>query len=353
MRDVWPEIERWRRSEKLVAMATVIEVKGSSLRPTSAKMVVSATGDIAGSVSGGCVEGAVFEEVQEVLKTGQPKLLSYGITDAAAWEVGLACGGSIRVFVESLGAAPWINLESQIREILHDQQLAALATIVSGPAAGNKLLLWPDGRQAGDLGALALNRLAADLVPDCWSSDTPGLIAGIAKQTGSEVFIDLLAPQNRLVIIGAVHIAIPLIIIAKAMDFRTIVIDARSAFATRERFPHADELIVAWPADALEKIRLDAGTSVVCLSHDDKLDIPALQVALKSPARYVGILGSRITHNNRLKTLRELGPEEDLLERIHAPIGIDLGARFPEEIALSIMAEIIAMRHGKSHRGTF
>ena len=348
MQEIWPEIECWRLAEKQIALATIIQVEGSALRPVASKMAVTPAGDIAGSVTGGCVEGAVFDEAQVVIQTGQPKRLGYGISDTTAWSVGLACGGSIQVFVESLAAAPWLTLEATIRNCLEGKQLVALVTVVAGPGVGNKLLLWPDGRQAGDLGSPVLNVQAASSAARCWVTHSPVLATGMDELSEVEYFIDVLPPPPRLVIIGAVHIAIPLITIAKAMNFQTIVIDPRSAFATRERFPHADELIVDWPSSALEELRPDAATYVVCLSHDDKLDNPALQVALASPARYVGALGSRKTHANRLEALREMGIAEKSLAHIHAPIGLNLGARYPEEIALAIMAEIIAERHGVS-----
>lgn len=346
MREIWPEIERWRQANKSIALATNIQVEGSALRPAASKMAVTSTGDIAGSVTGGCVEGAVFDEAQAVIQTGQPRRLSYGISDETAWGVGLSCGGSIQVFVESLGTSSWQALEAEIQRCLDEGQLAALATVVAGPGIGNKLLLWPDGRRAGDLGSPALNSQASALTSQCWKTQAPLLVSATGEFTRVELFVDVLTPLPRLVIIGAVHIAIPLVTIARAMNFRTIVVDARSAFATRERFPHADELIVEWPASALEKLHLDAATYVVCLSHDEKLDNPALQVALASPVRYVGVLGSSHTHARRLAALREMGISEDSLKRIHAPVGIDLGARFPEEIALEIMAEMIAERNG-------
>ena len=348
MQEIWAVIERLRLDERSIALATVIRVEGSSLRPVGSKMAVTSAGDIAGSVTGGCVEGAIYDEAQTVIQTGQPKRLGYGISDTTAWSVGLACGGSIQVFVESLAAAPWLTLEATIRNCLEDQQLVALVTVVAGPGLGSKLLLWPDGRQDGDLGSAVLNAQAAASAVRCWVTHSPVLVTGTGELSEVEYFIDVLPPSPRLVIIGAVHIAIPLITIAKAMNFRTIVIDPRSAFATRERFPHADELIIEWPSGALEELRPDAATYVVCLSHDDKLDNPALQVALTSSARYVGALGSRKTHANRLVALREIGIAEESLARIHAPIGLNLGARYPEEIALAIMAEIIAEQHGVS-----
>lgn len=346
MREIWSEIESWRQSGKSIALATVIQVEGSSLRPTASKMAVTSAGDIAGSVTGGCVEGAVFEEAQTVIQTGQSKCLHYGIGDSTAWSVGLACGGSIQVFVESLADPSWQNVESGIRQCIEKGQLAALATLVAGDRSGKKLLIWPDGRHAGDLGSPALNAQVKSAAMQCWKTHSAILMPSKYEQGDCEVFIEVLAPMPRLIIIGAVHIAIPLITIAKALNFHTIVIDARSAFANRSRFPHVDEMIVEWPATALEKLCPDTGTSVVCLSHDEKLDNPSLQVALASQARYVGALGSRKTHARRLEALREMGTAEESLARIHAPIGLKLGARYPEEIALAIMSEIVAVSHG-------
>jgi xanthine dehydrogenase accessory factor len=346
MREIWSEIERWRQAGKPVALATIVQVEGSSLRPLASKMAVTPDCEIAGSVSGGCVEGAIYDEAQAVLKSGQPRVLSYGISDADAWAVGLACGGSIQVYVESLEAPGWTGLEAAIQHCLDEKQLAALATVVAGPGMGSRLLLWPDGRQLGDLGSPDLNARAVAAVGKCFATQSAVLLGGAETPQEVEIFIDVLIPPPRLVIVGAVHIAIPLVTLAKAVNFRTIVVDARSAFATPERFPHADELIVEWPAAALQKLQLDPATYVVCLSHDDKQDNPALQVALASPARYVGALGSRKTHATRLEGLRELGVPEEDLGRIHAPVGLMLGGRYPEEIALAIMAEIVAVRHG-------
>jgi xanthine dehydrogenase accessory factor len=345
MRETWPEIERWRKSNKAVALATTIRVEGSGLRPVASKLAVTTDGGIAGSVSGGCVEGAIIEESQAVIQTGQPVSLSYGVPDPTAWSVGLACGGSIDVFVESLSSPAWQMVEDDIRRVLEKHELAALLTIVAGSGVGNKLLVWPDGRQIGDLGSVELNAHIPVELGKTWTTHSPGIIPFESEQGEGLIFIDVLIPLPRLIIIGAVHIAIPLITIAKAMNFRTIVVDPRSAFATRVRFPHADELIVEWPSTALEKLAPDPATYVVCLTHDDKLDVPALQAALASPARYIGVLGSRKTHADRLEALRELGVPEDGFSRIHAPIGLDLGSIYPEEIALAIMAEIIAERH--------
>jgi xanthine dehydrogenase accessory factor len=239
-----------------------------------------------------------------------------------------------------------------LKNCLAERQLVALATVIAGPGLGNKLLVWPDGRTRGDLGGEALNRGAAGrAVRLMRTSQVPERAAFETDSGAAQVFIDVHPPPPRLVIVGAVHIAIPLVTYARTLGFHTTVVDARSAFATEDRFRHADELIVAWPDRALEGLSLDAGSYVVVLSHDEKLDNPALHVALNSPARYIGALGSRKTHAKRVRALKEMGVADEQLARIHAPIGLNLGAQTPEEIALAIMAEILAAQRGVGQGG--
>ena len=346
MRDLIPEIERWRQAGKHVAIATIVQVYGSALRPLGSKMVCTSVGDIAGSVSGGCIEGAVYEEAQKVMKHGQPKLLEYGIADESAWEVGLACGGTIQVWVESL--AP--EIYATLKQCLDAGQLVALATVIAGTGLGSKLLIWPDGRTQGDLGSAELTEHVVRYAADRLAAHDPGRATFDTENGPVDVFVEVFPPLPRLIIVGAVHIAIPLVTFAKTLGFHTIVLDARSAFATRERFPHADELIVEWPFTAMARLSLDEATYVVVVTHDDKLDIPALQAALASPARYIGILGSTTSHAKRIQALKQLGVTDEQLARIHAPIGLDVGAVGPEEIALSIMSEVVAVRHGIGSR---
>lgn len=232
-----------------------------------------------------------------------------------------------------------------LRRCLDEGQLVAVATVIVGPGLGKKLLIWPDGRTSGDLGSAQLNQRVVGYAADLLAAQESGRASFEVTGETVEVFVDVHPPPPRLIIVGAVHIAIPLVTFAKTLGFRTIVIDARSAFATRERLPHVDELIVEWPSTALKALDLDEATYVVVLSHDEKLDTPALQVALQSPARYVGALGSRKTHAKRVQALQELGIGAEQLARIHTPIGLDLGGQVPEEIALAIMAEIVAVRH--------
>lgn len=238
------------------------------------------------------------------------------------------------------------TLFETLSQNLANNQLIAAVTIIRGPGTGSKLLVWPDGNSRGEFSDQAIQTAAVQEAMNAFigMKNTRATLK-IADQE-VEIFIDIHLPPKKLIIIGAVHIAMPLVSLAKVLGFETIVLDARGAFATTERFPNADILIKKWPADALEELTLDESTSLVFLTHDEKLDNPALKIALNSPARYIGALGSRKTHAKRMAALTEMGLEAEQLDRIHAPIGLDLGARVPEEIALSILAEIIAVQRG-------
>jgi len=310
MREVLGELEQWTREGEDIAIATVVETWGSSPRPLGSKMLVTRSGKMAGSVSNGCIEGAVFDEAQEVLKSGTPKIAAYGVADDVAFEVGLACGGHIEVFIQPL--AP---VHRQLVGMLHRDEAATLRTnLVSGEA---------------------------DLVK--------GTPAGteLARRDG-DAFVEPFRRPAHLVIVGAIHIAIPLQRLAKTMGYRVTVIDARAKFATKERFPEADELIVAWPDEAMGQITIDNSTYVVILTHDPKFDLPALRSVLKGDAGYIGAIGSRKTNQNRFDALRKEGFTEAELARVHGPIGLDLGGRGAEETALGILAEITAVRFGGS-----
>ena len=347
MRELIPDIQRWRQQGKAAALATVVKAYGSSPRPLGAKMAVSSAGEMAGSVSGGCVESAVVQEALEVIASGEPKLLTYGIAEEWAQAAGLACGGEIEVFVERILDA---DLFETLVRCLENHELVALATVVAGTGRGRKLLVWPDGRSAGELGGSGLNELARAFARGQLSTQQTGRRMFAVDADSSDVFVEVFAPSPRLIVVGAVHIAIPLVSFAKTLGFRTTVIDPRPIFAAGDRFAHADELIPQWPDEILPTLRLDESCYVVVLSHDDKLDIPALSVALTSSARYIGALGSRQTHAQRLARLREQGVSEEQLARIHNPIGLDLGGRLPEEIAIAIIAEIVAVRNGRQER---
>ncbi len=237
-------------------------------------------------------------------------------------------------------------LFSRIEQTIQRQETAALVTGIRGPALGQKLFIQADGARDGTLGDPALDALAVERARVAMGQQQSERFTSTTQGEESELFVDVYAPPPHLIVIGGVHIAIHLVAFANQLGFRTTVVDARSAFATPERFPHVDELIIQWPSDALAELRLTSSTYVVALTHDAKLDDPALLVALNSPARYVGALGSKKTHAKRIVSLRELGATSEQIDHIHAPIGLDLGARRPEEIAVSIIAEIVAVRNG-------
>jgi xanthine dehydrogenase accessory factor len=310
MREVLEELNEWTSSGEEIALATVVETWGSSPRPLGSKMLVTRSGKMAGSVSNGCIEGAVFEEAQKVLKSGEPKLAAFGVSDDVAFEVGLACGGHIEVYVQ-----PLHGVHKQLIEMLNRNEPATLRTNMAS-------------------GETELTQGAA--------SNTE-----LARRDG-DLFVEPFRRPAHLVIIGAIHIAIPLHRLAKLMGYRVTVIDARKKFATKDRFPEADELILAWPDEAMKKVRIDNSTFVVVLTHDPKFDLPALRSVLKEDAGYIGAIGSRKTNQNRFDALRAEGFTEEQLARVHGPIGLDLGGRGAEETALGILAEITAVRFGGS-----
>ncbi len=335
MRDVLPEIERWRSEGRRVALATVVETWGSAPRGIGGKMAIASDRRIAGSVSGGCVENAVVEGASEVLASGKPRLLRFGVADDTAWSVGLACGGSIEVFVEPLDD----EVHGVVREAVLGERTVAVATIVRGSEedVGRKVAVLGDGRSVGVSDPSALDAARAALAEGRSRRFAEG---------GREIFVDVMLPSPRLVVVGGVHIAIALVTLARTLGFRTILIDPRESFGSPKRFPHADEILCEWPDRALGRVGLNAGTAVAVLTHDPKLDDPAIAAALASRAFYVGALGSSRTREKRRARLLGAGVSEESLDRLHAPIGLDLGGRAPEEIALAIMAEIVAARNG-------
>jgi xanthine dehydrogenase accessory factor len=343
MREIIAQIEDWRQQGKPIALATNVKRDGVSLRPLGAKMAVSTSLEIAGSVTGGCIEGAVYEEAQTVIRNRVPKLLSYGVPDEdRPWEISLSCGSRLEVFIEPLHTPQWKTLYPYLKRSLDENQLVAVATLIEGNGLGNKMMVWSNGKTLGSLGNSVLDADAAK-----WSHQQMSRNESNWKRfEDTSVFVDVLPPPARLIVVGAVHIAIPLVTLAKTLGFYTIIIDPREAFATRERFPHADELVIEWTPEALEKLHLDENTYIAALSHDEKLDNPALKTALASSARYVGVLGSRKNIGKRLVTLREMGVTDEQLTHLQAPIGIPLGAIDPEEIALSILSEIVAAKRG-------
>jgi xanthine dehydrogenase accessory factor len=346
MRDVLPDIERWRAEGRPVAVATVIETWGSAPRAAGAKMAMTAEGGIAGSVSGGCVESAVFEEGREALASGKPRLLHFGVTDDRAWEVGLACGGTIEVFVEKLDE----QLFQPLRRALEAERACTLVTVVRGPEAllGRQRLLLEDGSGAGSLGTELDSSADAAAAAALREGRSRRVEIGAAGPAPCELFVEVLRPSPTLVVVGGVHIAIALTDLARALGYRTIVVDPRQAFGNVKRFPNVDRVLSAWPDEGLRQAGLHSSTAVAVLTHDPKLDDPALSEALASDAFYVGALGSRATQEKRRKRLLEAGVAPEHLARLHAPIGLPLGGRTPEEIALAVMAEIVAVRNKRA-----
>ncbi len=335
MREVVEDIERWTEEGNDIALATVVATWGSGPRGPGSKMAFTAEGKLAGSVSGGCVEAAVVEEGQEVLRTGEPKLLKYGVADETAWSVGLSCGGTIEIFVERLDEA----LFRQIGDALATRAAVATATVVGAEhGLGSHIVVDEGGAVAGEMGS--------DAVEAAEQALREGRSTRLQLEDGRDVFIDVVLPSPTLIMVGGVHISIALSAVAHTLGFRAIVVDPRGVFGSKERFAHADALLDDWPDEALEKIGVDRSTAVATLTHDPKLDDPALGVALRSPAFFVGALGSRKTHQKRVRRLKEQGLTDTELDKLHAPIGLPIGSRTPEEIALAIMAQVVAARNG-------
>ena len=345
MRDVIDKLDRWRQGKENLAVTTVVETWGSAPRPVGSKMVTTVEGNIAGSVSAGCVEGAVIQESEGVMKSSQPRLIEFGVADETAWEVGLACGGKIKVFIE-----PGWSLDSiyeDLRSDLYGAVPFVTLTYLEGPSEliNKKLLIKADGTRVGNLSIPEGSQSVFDKALEFLKNEKSGTVS---LPDGSMIFIESHPLPPKLIIIGAVHLAEPLITMASTVGFETILIDPREAFATNERFPHVNKLIQEWPQDVLKNLSLDKSAYVVVLTHDPKLDDPALLIALESQARYIGALGSRRTNQKRMKRLLKAGISEDQLSRLHAPIGLDLGGRSSSEIALSIMAEIIKVRNDQT-----
>ena len=343
MREALKALQAWTQAGQPAALATVVRTWGSAPRRPGAKMAISQAGEMAGSVSGGCVEAAVVEEALRTLQSGARKLLHFEVQDEAAWEVGLTCGGRLEVFVEPVGSAEAVF--QALAEAIDRAEPAVRALVIRGPeeVLGQSALIWPDGEVLGTLDPSLAESLRAHLQDRAAPGSAETWIH--AHPDGEvEVFLDPVLPPATLVIVGAVHIAMALTRLAKVLGFRVVVIDPRRRFATSERFPEADALLTQWPDEGLRGAGLNPSTAVAVLSHDPKLDDPALLAALRSPAGYVGALGSRRTNARRRSRLLEAGLSEQELARLHAPIGLDLGGGSPEEIALSILAEIVASR---------
>ena len=334
MREVRDDVQRWLARGDRVALATVVATRRSAPRPVGAKLAISAQGELAGSVSGGCVENEVYEYAQEVLAGAPPRLLTYGISDDLALSVGLPCGGEIDVFVEEARRP----LAERLMQVVESNERAVVLTVLAGDDLGAELLVTEDGERIGD-------------APEELAESAPELISrgrsGVVQIAGRDVFADVYGPPPRLLIYGAVDTAEALCRAAQEIGWRPIVADARARFATSERLPSAAEIVVAWPEETLAQVQPDDATAIVILTHDDKFDVPMISGALETDAFYIGALGSRRNQERRRERLLEAGVDEAALERVSGPCGLDVGAQTPAETAISILAEIMAVRAGR------
>jgi xanthine dehydrogenase accessory factor len=324
VREILPTLERWTADGLRAATATVVSVERSAPRDPGATLAVSEQGEVAGSVTGGCVEPDVYEEAREVLGGAPPRIKTYGIADEEAFEVGLSCGGTVRIFVSMLDPALIAPLASALR----DDRAIALAFPVSGPDAGAARLVSADTEPEGEADLRAQELLAL--------GET-----ALVEVDGEDVFVSSFAPRPAMYVFGAVDHAAALAEVGRFLGYRVTVCDARARFATPERFPNVDELVVDWPDRFLDHAPIDERTAICVLTHDHKFDVPLLKVALRTPAGYVGAMGSRRTTEERAERLRAEGVTDEELSRIRAPIGLRIGARAPQEVALAIAAEIV------------
>ncbi len=337
MREIIGDVDSWLQEDGTeIALATVINTWGSAPRKTGAKMAVTDDGRITGSVSGGCVEGAVVEAALETLQTRKGQLLHFGVADEEAWEVGLACGGNIDVFVEVLDKPSY---QFSRQRILNNKSGYVFTYIDDSEFKGQKVYYDGEGFES----IMQKNPSLASIPAQTFKFKKS---QRVSLENATTIFIDYLEVAPTLILVGGVHVAITLAAMAKMLDFSVIVVDPRRAFGSQERFSNVDDLIQEWPQKAFENIELTADMAVALLTHDPKIDDPALKILLNSPIFYIGALGSQKTHTRRKERLKKMGFDQDIISRIHAPIGLDIGADSPEEIALAILAEIVASRHG-------
>lgn len=340
MYEIVEDIQRWFEAGERVVLATVVSTWGSSPRIPGAKMAFTPSGSVSGSVSGGCVESAVIEAGLAALAGSRPALLHYGVSDETALDVGLACGGAIDVFVQELDP----SLYEAMRALLNIHEPVVLARVIrgaedltgKGAACREGGVFWSNLPAALEQTAMQAARTAFD------TAAMQNVVVEFQGQS-VELLADPILPPQAIVMVGGAHISVALANLAKAAGFQTVVIDPRRVFGSPERFPGVDQLIPAWPQEAFRQVRLDRQTAVVMLTHDPKIDDPALEIVLNSPVFYVGALGSRKTQEARRGRLLGMGFTPEQVERIHGPVGLDIGARLPEEIAVSILAEIIAV----------
>ena len=391
MRDILEPITKWWDSGETFGLATLVRTYRSAPREAGAALAVSDAGEVIGSISGGCVEGAVYELAREVTQTGVPVFETYGVSDDDAYAVGLTCGGILDVFVERIDKERFAEL-GEVAAAVERGEPVAVATVIAGPGhIGARRVIWGTGIATDAPGSVATDasgapgsvatdapRAPGSVAPDAprapgslgsgdrldaaVDDDARGMLAqgltGVRRygadgeRLGDElsVFVNSFAPPPRMLVFGAIDFAAAVARVGKFLGYRVTVCDARGLFATRARFPDADEVVVDWPHRYLASVDVDTRSVICVLTHDPKFDVPLLEVALRTPAGYIGAMGSRRTHDDRIERLRQLGMSEAELARLRSPIGLDLGARTPEETAVSVAAELIQLRWGGSGR---
>ena len=347
MSELFEHLDRLRNAEGKVALATLVNTRGTTPRKEGAKMLVGEGGRVLGSVTiGGCVDAQVIEEAASVLSAHKPRLLQLDLGDEEAWEIGLTCGGTIEVFVEPVDLEKPDDATLAIYERLKAHAEAggrgAVLTRLEGSADGAKMLVLDRGPREGSLGAAALDAAAVAAAEGAIKAGKSGTLT----VEGVRVFAEVFVPASILLVVGAGHVAMPMVTLARVLGFKTIVVDGRPRFATRERFPDVDDLKIGIPSDLIKDVPLVASTALVLVAHDYKYDLPVLRHALGTPVGYVGLLGSSRRGKAILDLLREDGVEEGALSRVHVPIGLDLGAQSAPEIALAVLAEILAVQRG-------
>ena len=352
MSELFEHLDRLKNAEGKVALATLVNTRGTTPRKEGAKMLVGEGGRVLGSVTiGGCVDAQVIEESASVLADQTPRLLELNLGDEEAWEIGLTCGGTIEVFVEPVdlekpeGAT--LAVYDRLRMHAESGGRGAVLTRLQAPDAGGphngaKMLLLDSGTREGTLGDAALDAAAVTQ----GSAAIKAGKSGTLTVEGTRVFAEVFVPPSILLVVGAGHVAMPLVTLARVLGFKTVVVDGRPRFATRERFPDVDDLKIGIPSELVQGIPLVASTALVLVAHDYKYDLPVLRHALGTPVGYVGLLGSSRRGKAILDLLREDGVAEDALARIHVPIGLDLGAQSAPEIALAVLAEVLAVQRG-------
>jgi xanthine dehydrogenase accessory factor len=352
MSELFEHLDRLRSAEGKVALATLVNTRGTTPRKEGAKMLVGEGGRVLGSVTiGGCVDAQVIEESAAVLADQTPRLLELNLGDEEAWEIGLTCGGTIEVFVEPVDlekpADATLAVYERLRQHAESGGRGAVLTRLqaadeTGPHNGAKMLLLDSGTREGTLGEAALDTAAVSQGAAAIKAGKSGTLT----VEGTRVFAEVFVPPSILLVVGAGHVAMPLVTLARVLGFKTVVVDGRPRFATRERFPDVDDLKIGIPSELVQDIPLVASTALVLVAHDYKYDLPVLLHALGTPVGYIGLLGSSRRGKAILDLLREDGVTEDALARVHVPIGLDLGAQSAPEIALAVLAEVLAVQRG-------